>query len=167
MINGNAVGGIVGYGKTFILTDENGNEVVGTVVEDLTVFDADPIVDIRTGKKAVTDAGIVTGSAIIPDYATYAGKKYVTSGSNFQITFSNDMYDYTELQCIICIFNSSINNSVAAEQVVIGDYVYNVKSDTVVATISKDVENKTVNLNLINTSGAPCIIRYFAYKELY
>ena len=62
-IYGNLVGGILGYGKTFILVDENDNEVVGTVVEKLTIFDA-TAEDIKLGKIAATDFGIVTGTHV-------------------------------------------------------------------------------------------------------
>ena len=62
-IYGNLVGGITGYGKTFILVDENNNELVGTVVEELTVFDA-TAEDIKLGKVAATDSGIVTGTHV-------------------------------------------------------------------------------------------------------
>ena len=63
IICGNLVGGIVGYGKTFILVDENNNEFVGTVVEELTVFDA-TAEDIKLGKVAATDSGVVIGTHI-------------------------------------------------------------------------------------------------------
>lgn len=60
-IYGNLVGGIIGYGKTFILVDENDNEIVGTVVDELTIFDA-TAEDIKLGKTAATDSGIVVGT---------------------------------------------------------------------------------------------------------
>lgn len=66
-ILGNAVGAF-GFPKTYILTDSDGNELIGTYVENLTVFDANPETDIREGKTAVTDDGVVIGSAIIPNY---------------------------------------------------------------------------------------------------
>ena len=62
-INGNLVGGIVGYGKTFVIVDENNNELTGVVVDELTVFDA-TAEDIKQGKVAATDSGIVTGTHV-------------------------------------------------------------------------------------------------------
>ena len=62
MICGNMVGGLIPL-KTLILVDENGNEVVGTAVENLTIFDA-TAEDIKLGKVAATDSGVVTGTHI-------------------------------------------------------------------------------------------------------
>lgn len=60
IIYGNLVGGITGYGKTFILQDESGNEFTGVVVDEVTVFTA-TAEDIKLGKIAATDSGVVTG----------------------------------------------------------------------------------------------------------
>lgn len=62
-IYGNLVGGIVGYGKTFVLVDENNNELTGVVVDELTVFDA-TAEDIKLGKVAGTDSGVVIGTHV-------------------------------------------------------------------------------------------------------
>ena len=166
MINGNMVGGTSPI-KTLILTDKNGNEIVGTVVESLTVFDANPTTDIREGKVAVTDKGVVTGSAIIPNYETYTGKKSILAGKELKITLANGMYDYTEMQCVICPFNSSINNSVAVEKAVIEDNVYKANSTDIISTVIKNESNSSIDFNLTNTSDVPYIIRFFLYRELY
>ena len=63
MICGNLVGGIVGYGKTFILVDENNNELTGVVVDEVTLLTA-TAEDIKEGKVAAVDSGIVTGTHI-------------------------------------------------------------------------------------------------------
>lgn len=166
MINGNAVGGITGYGKTFILVDENGNEVVGTVVDELTVFDADPSVDIREGKTAVIDSGVVTGSAVIPNYFTYTGNKVVTNNSNFVLPIQ-DGWDYTKLQAMICNFNTDVANSVYVDKVVIENKVFDTKSTNALSVVSKDSDTHSINFGIVNTSGNACIIRYFMYKEMY
>ena len=62
MICGNMVGGLIPL-KTLILVDENNNEMVGTVVENVTIFDA-TAEDIKFGKVAATDSGIVTGTHV-------------------------------------------------------------------------------------------------------
>lgn len=166
-IYGNATGGF-GMPKTFVLTDKNGNEFTGVVVGERAVFTANAAQDIRKGKVAATDAGIVTGSATIPNYETYTGKKIIEAGSEFQITLTlNDMYDYTELQCIICPYKSSMDDSVSAEHVVIGDNVYGVNSSSAIATVTKNKTEKSIDFNLTNTTDIPYIIRYFTYKELY
>lgn len=63
MICGNLVGGITGYGKTFVLVDENNNEITGVVVDEFTLFTA-TAEDIKQGKTAATDSGIVTGTHV-------------------------------------------------------------------------------------------------------
>ncbi len=166
-IYGNATGGF-GMPKTFVLTDKNGNEFTGVVVGERAVFTANAAQDIRQGKVAATDAGVVTGSAIIPNYETYAGQKVVEPGCSYKLDLSdNDMYDYTELQCIICPFDSSMDESVSAERVVIGDNVYGVNSTAVITTITKNKTEKTIDFDLTNTTDIPYIIRFFTYKELY
>lgn len=167
IIYGNMVGGAAPL-KTLIMQDESGNEMVGVVTESAIVFTADPKTDIREGTVAATDAGVVTGEAVIPNYETSTGVKIVKAGSAFTISLiTHDTYDYTEIQCIICPFDTSMDQSIAAEKVVIGDDVYSANSTDSLATITKNTENKSVDLNIINTSDVPYIIRYFTYKELY
>ena len=165
MINGNAVGGITGYGKTFILEDENGNELMGVVVGEEVVFTADPLTDIRDGKVAATDVGVVTGSKEIPAYHTTQGHKIVPNGSEFVLAIPH--YNYTKLQAIICIFNANADNSVAAEQVVINDNLYNVQSTMAISVVNKDDNNACIDFGITNTSGSHCLLRYFTYKEIY
>lgn len=168
MINGNMVGASMLTPKSLILEDENGNSFVGVTVGEEAIFTADPKTDIREGTIAATDQGVVTGEAIIPNYETSTGTKIIRANSQFQMTLTkHDTYDYTQLQCIICLYNSSMSNSVAAEWVVIGDNVYGVNSTTAIATTSKDSENKSINFNFTNTSDNIYVIRYFTYKELY
>lgn len=167
-ISGNMVGSYSPIGKTFILTDENGIELTGVCVDNQVVFTADASTDIREGMVAATDSGVVTGSAIIPNYETSTGAELIKENGDFKITLTmHDMYDYTKLQCLICLYNSSLDNSVATEHVVIGDDVYDVNSTTVVSTVTKDVDSKSIDLNLTNISNNKYVIRYFTYKELY
>ena len=62
MICGNIIGGFAPL-KTIVLVDENNNELIGTVVENVTMFDATAD-DIKLGKVAATDSGIVTGTHV-------------------------------------------------------------------------------------------------------
>lgn len=168
IISGNMVGGGAAPLKTLILTDENGNELFGVVTGSEQILTANALTDIREGVVAVTDKGIETGSAIIPNYETSTGKKVITSGKEFKITLTvNNMYDYTELQCIICPFNSTTDKSVSAEKVVIDNCLYNSNSDSVVSTITKNVGTKSIDFNFTNTTNNMYIIRYFTYKKLY
>lgn len=166
-IYGNVVGGTSPL-KTVIIKDESGNKYIGVITESEVMLTAVASEDIRKGKVAVTDSGIVTGSAVIPNYETYIGKKIIRSGNKFSLTLTiDDMYDYTELQCIICPFNSSMNDSVAAERVVIDGNIYDVRSTETIAMVTKNSENKAIDFNLINTSDIYYIVRYFTCKELY
>ena len=61
MISGNMVGSYSAIGKTFILVDENGNEVTGVVVDKETVFTATDG-DVRAGKVYASDDGISVGT---------------------------------------------------------------------------------------------------------
>ena len=60
---GNVVGGGSGFGKTVIIEDADGNEFIGVVVgqEVMLTATAD---DIKLGKVAVTDAGVVVGTHV-------------------------------------------------------------------------------------------------------
>lgn len=60
-IVGNMVGCYSPIGKTFILEDENGNELTGIVVDQEVVFTA-TAADIVKGKVAGTDDGVVVGT---------------------------------------------------------------------------------------------------------
>lgn len=59
-ILGNATGGF-GVPKTLVLVDENNNELTAVVTEDVVVFTA-TAEDIKSGKTAATEEGIVTGT---------------------------------------------------------------------------------------------------------
>lgn len=167
MINGNAVGGIVGYGKTFVLTDESGNELTGVVVDEEVIFTADPITDIREGKVAATDAGVVTGAKDIPAYRTEQGAYMIFDGDEFMLDDMQEynQYDYTQLQCIIAPFNTTPEDSVASDKIVLNNNVYLTNSATPFASVTKDLENKLIKLNITNNSGNDYIIHYFTYRE--
>lgn len=154
--------------NTFIIEDEFGNEVVAVLVEEETLFDATAN-DIRLGKTAVTDIGVTVGEKVIPSYNTLVGTRLIPNGREFSIP-NNDpntpYHDYTKLQTIICKFNSSIMESVSTEKVSIEDTVYNVQSIEPIATITKNLEDKSIDFGINNDLGVPCIIRYFTYKEI-
>lgn len=166
-VYGNATGGF-GFPKTFMLTDEDGNEIVaGVVTKQEAVFTANPAEDIREGKVAATGDGVVTGSAIIPNYETTEGYQIIPAGSAFSIMLSyRECYDYTRLQVIICDYNNSILDSVSTEKVSIEDMVFEVGSTTSLSTVIKDSETKSINLGISNDTDKNKIMRYFTYKEI-
>ena len=62
-IIGNMAGCYSPMGKTFIIEDEDGNQLTGVVVDSLTIFDATES-DIKVGKVAAADSGVVTGTHV-------------------------------------------------------------------------------------------------------
>lgn len=164
MIYGNMVGG-AGVPKTIELSDEDGNTVVGVITGSKVIFTADPISDIREGKVAATDIGIVTGKKDIPSYHITTGVQVIFPNEEFKIVIDDkDKWDYTELQAMIMPYNSSAEDSVAVDRVIINDKVYNTGSTTVISTVSKDKENKSILLNITNENNL-FVIRFFTYKE--
>jgi hypothetical protein len=163
-ILGNAISAF-GFPKTYILTDENGNELIGTYVESKTIFTATDN-DVREGMVYASDKGVSTGTKDIPIYYASEGAKLIKSGSSFVISIG-DYYDYTKFQAIICSYNTSLSHSVAAEKVAILDNVYNVQSVTPLSSIIINNENKTIDFGIVNTSDSACLVRYFTYKEVY
>ena len=150
--------------QTYILEDENGNEVTAVFVENETVFDATAD-DIRIGKTAATGSGVVVGTKVIPAYHTEEGYSLIPTGSAFTIPL-DELYDFTKLQAVICPWSGSVSGSVAAEKVSIDENVYAVNSTESLSTVSRDSENKEINLGITNESGSLYLIRYFTYKEI-
>lgn len=166
-ISGNMVGSYSQIGKTFILTDADGNEITGVVVDQETIFTANAAEDIREGKVAATDVGVVTGTAFIPNYKTYTGVKIIPNGSDLCLPLQDGGYNYTKLQAIMCSFNTNSTNSVSAEQIAVEDKVFAVRSTEALSDVVKDHDGEFINFGITNTSGGICLIRYFLYKELY
>lgn len=152
--------------KSYIFVDEEGNEVAGTLVEQETVFDATEN-DVRAGKVFATNTGVKVGTKVIPACHTSEGKKFIQSGKTYTITFGDELFDFTKFQAIICPFNSSLANSVAAEKVAIDEGVYEANSTELLATITRDSENKSINLGITNDSESLYVLRYITYKEIY
>lgn len=165
-IYGNMVGGGSAPLKTLILTDENGNELFGVVTDSEQILTANASTDIREGVVAVTDKGIETGSAVIPNYNTHEGSKLILNGKSL-VLYMPRYYDYTKLQAIVCSYNTNLTNSVSSEQVVINDNVYAVRSTDIVSSVTIDANSESINFGITNTSGSPCLIRYFMCKEMY
>lgn len=165
MISGNMVGSYSQLGRTFILTDENGNEITGVCVDNPVVFTAGDN-DVREGMIYASDSGVSTGNKEILEYRTTAAYRGILPGQTFSIPLSDhNMYDYTKLQCVIVKFNTSFANSVAAEKIVINNGVYNVGSTDKIADVTKNAETQSIELNIINTTEDRYYIHYFTYRE--
>lgn len=164
-IYGNPVGGALNA-KTFMLEVNGGEtEIAATVVGEETVFDATPN-DVRTGKKFATSSGVEVGTKDIPTYRTAQGAVIIKPNENFSIVLEGySQYDYTKLQCLISKFNTSVDDSVAVDKVVIGDNVYAVNSTIPLAAVTKDAATKSIKLNIKNESSVDYVLRYFTYRE--
>lgn len=166
MINGNMVGGTAPI-KTVKIVDENGNEILGVVTESEVVFTATDN-DVREGMVYASNDGVSTGTKNIPAYHTNEGKKIVMPNTTFSISLPvEDAYDFTALQILICAYNTSITNSVAADRIGINESLYPVQSTELLSTITKNTENKTIDLGIINDTKNKFVIRFFTYKECY
>lgn len=152
--------------KTYILVDENENELVATLVEQETLIDATED-DVRAGKTFVSELGIKMGTKVIPAYHTTEARKVIPAGSQFSIHLPNqDAFNFTRLQAIICEFNTSMDDSVSASMVVINESIYNVASVDSLSNIAKDSTTKTIDFGITNNTDKPFVIRYFSYKEI-
>lgn len=161
---GNMIGGTAPL-KTLQLVDEGGAEFVGVVTGSEVVFTATDN-DVREGMTYASNYGVSMGTKDIPSYHTTTGWAGVPAGSAFQIKIEEkDRYDYTKLQAIICLYNTSVADSVYVDKVVIEDNVYTVGSTSPLATITVDHDNKAIELGIVNDSDSDYIIRYFTYKE--
>lgn len=149
---------------SYILVDEEGNELLATYVGADTTLTATEN-DIRKGAVAVTNDGLITGTKEIPAYHTTEGFKAIPNGST--LIFSIPDYDYTKLQAIICLFNTTLDNSVAATKVVINDSVFPVGSASAESNVTIDNDKKSIDFGITNATGKPLLIRYFTYKEIY
>ena len=152
-------------GTLYLLEDESGNQLYATFVSEEVTVTATPN-DIREGVTAVTEDGLVVGEKEIPAYHTTEGVEGIPAGSEFRIRIrKSDRYNYTKMQAIICPFNTSLANSVAADRVCINDSVY-IAGDTMpIASVTLDHDNKEVVLGITNDTDLPFVIRYFSYKE--
>ena len=165
VIYGNMVGGGSAPLKTLILEDESGNTMTGVVVGSEVIFTATDN-DVRQGMVYASDNGVSIGTKDIPIYRTTAGSRVITAGQAFSIPLSGfDKYDYTKLQCIITRFNTNSSDSVYADKVVINDAVYQTGSTEKISNVTKNVKNKSIDLNITNNTETNYYIRYFTYRE--
>lgn len=151
--------------ETYILVTEEGEEFPAVLVDEAIVFDATAN-DIRLGTTAATQFGVTEGTKVIPSYHTTEGYRLITAGKSFEISFDDDLYDFTKLQAIICPWSGSVSGSVAAEKVSIDGNVYAVNSTLSLATVTRDNENKTISLGITNESESLYLLRFFTYKEI-
>ena len=149
---------------TYMLVDESGNEIPAVFVENETIFTATEN-DIRIGKIAANQNGIVTGTKEIPSYRAEEGHVVIKSGKSMDISMFSDMCQYTTLQVIVCGYNTNVEDSVSAEKVVIKDNVYNVGSTVSLSVVSVDAAAQSIKLGLTNTGDSSVVLRFMIIKE--
>lgn len=160
---GNATGGF-GNPKTYILTDNNGKEITGVLVDNVTVFDATPE-DVRVDKVFASDEGVQTG-VDTKTYRTTMGSKVILKGESFSIPLVEyDGYNYTQFNAMISSFNTTISDSISVNKISINDSVYAVNSTTKLADVTKNSSTKSIDLNIVNNTNGSCVIHYSTYKE--
>ena len=120
--------------------------------------------DIRLGTTAVTEDGVTEGTKDIPLYHTVQGIKLIESNSPFTLSFGDEQYDYTKLQAMTAPYNSSLDDSVAVDRVVIEDSIYLPGTTDPISAVTKDDANKSINFGIMN-GESPSVIRYFTYRE--
>lgn len=152
--------------NTYILVDEDGNEIPAVLTEEEVALTATAVSDIRAGTTAVTDEGVVTGEKEIPIYHTTEGIQVVTAGSDFTIVNVKNS-DFTKLQVLICAFNTNLSDSVSTEKVCINGALYEVKTTVPLSTATSDTVNNQIKLGITNEGSSLYVIRYFTYKEIY
>lgn len=164
MISGNMVGSYSQMGKTFILTDEDGNEMTGVIVDQETVFDA-TVADVRIGKTFASDEGVKQGENTIT-YRTEQGFAIIMPEDDFVLPLPKyNKYDYTELQCMFAPFNTNFEDSVAVDKIVLKNSVFAVNSTEKISSVTKDDVAKSINFNITNTSDNIYLIYYFTYCQ--
>lgn len=164
-IYGNPVGGALNA-KTYELQYNGGTTpIMAVVVDEEKVFDATAN-DVRTGKKFATNSGVVVGTKDIPAYRTEQGVVYILPSKKFSILLDEyQQYDYTKLQCMISKFNTTLNDSVAVDRVVIEDSIYSVNSTISLGSVVKNSGTKSIDLNLTNNTNDTYVLRYFTYRK--
>lgn len=121
--------------------------------------------DIRLNTSAITNKGYTEGEKDIPSYYTTRGYVAVRPNGKFEIsTLKNDRYDYTDLQCLIAPWNTSIEDSVAIDKTVLYDAVYPAGSTEKLADVIKDAANKLIDLGITNGT-TPYVIHFMTCKE--
>lgn len=160
MIYGNKIGG-ARDAKTYVIADEKETfKVLGVVVEQEEIFDA-TCEDVKEGKKFACDGGVMTGANDAPSYRVTCGTREIAPSADFSIDMEPyDQWNYTSLSCMI----APKSNPNKVEKVVLYDVVYD-NTGAELAPVTKDKSNKTINLNITNTTKETYLIHFIVCKE--
>lgn len=165
-IYGNMVGSSGGIlGKTVEIISDDGVDLMGVVTDQETVLTASPN-DIRKGKIAATEYGIIEGEKDIPAYRTTMAYRLILPNENFSISLPGyNQYDYTKIQCIIALYSSDYSTNAKIKYVSINDSIYSTESSDKLSDITKNSDTKSIDLNITNNSEDTYLIFYFTYRE--
>ena len=149
----------------YLIVDEDGNQLFATFTEQEILANATAN-DIRIGKTAVTESGLIEGENTIT-YRTAEGSQLVLPNNEFCISslYLHNQYNYTKLQCIIAKYSSDANERMSTEKIVLNDNIYDTGSSVVVATLTKNAETKSIDFNITNDTNDVYIIYFFTYAE--
>ena len=117
--------------------------------------------DIRINTSAITGNGYTEGEKEIPSYFSSYGYKIVPANSEATLTIHE--CDYKKLMVTIATYDSSASESVSVDYTSVEDSMYESKSATKVADITKDVDNEVIKLGI--TVTAKSVLRYFVTRE--
>lgn len=152
---------------SYVLKTSNGSRAFAQLSSKQPVKLTATANDIRINTSAITNEGYTDGEKEIPSYQTTKGYVAVFPNEKFKISsLQKDFYDYTELQCLIAPWNTSVENSVAVDKSVLYDAVYAAGSTNKLADVVKDAVNKAIDLGIIN-GATPYVIHFMTYKEEY
>ena len=158
MIYGNKIGGNREC-KTYVLQG-NGIELTGVVVDELEIFDARSE-DVKAGKKFASDSGVNIGTNDAAYCYITAGIHEVYPEVEFLLNLPDrDQWNYTSLQCMM----APKDTPYAIDKVVIDNEVRNAEGEKL-ADVTKDLNQKTIRLNITNNTDKIYLLYFFVCKE--
>ena len=161
-ISGNMVGSYSQIGKTFIIQDQDGNEITGIVTGSEVIFTAGDN-DVREGMVYASDSGVSTGTKNIPAYyARYGCKVFL---ANSQVIITVPEYDYKSILIVISKYNTKIVDSTASIFTSIDNGMYEVGNSTKISDIIIDAVNEQIDLGI--TVSEKSVLRYLVIREEY
>ena len=153
-----------GMPKLIEIADGNGNTFIGAVTDSEVALDATRA-DVKVGKMFAANDGIQEGEDT-RTYRTTIRNHLIFPGENYSIPLPEyDKYNYTQLNCMIAKFNTAISDSTAVEKVVLNDCVYNVNSTVALASVVKNKETASIDLNITNDTEYTYVVYISTYKE--
>ena len=144
----------------YIIVDEAGNQLNATFTEQAVIADATAN-DIRIGKTAITESGLITGTKEIPVY--YSNYGYKLLSANKEATLFLPRYNYKNLLVTISTYNTSREQSLNVTYISIDNGMYAIGNNTKLSDITIDEEKQQIKFGI--TVNEKSILRYFVITE--